>query len=202
MWGVGLIVKLHRLGVRGRMLTWVDAYMRGRQCRAVVEGVAAEPKAWDLGIGQGGILGPLLFVAYYSDLPIPPGSGGKYADDCNVRRAVGRTTLQRAAGRSAIQLQLQAIVDWSVTWRMTFSPPKTEVLLLTPVRLRQHMLDHPLDLSMAGTPLRQVMEGGARLLGVWLDPHLRFECHVGKLAEKGWRRVQTLRQIAGTGCLW
>lgn len=57
MWGVGLIVKLYRLGIRGRMLRWIDDYMKRRRCRAVVEGschvtklgtwVSAREAYWD-----------------------------------------------------------------------------------------------------------------------------------------------------------
>ena len=198
IWGAGLVVKLRRLGIRGRMLRWIDDYMRGRRCRAVVEGQMSRDQTWDLGIGQGGILGPLFFVVYFSDLPVPAQTGGKYADDVSIWRAVSRNILERGSNIADLQSQLDAIHDWSRMWRMSFSPPKTIVVLLTPIRRRQAMLDHPLTLTMGGALLKQVMEGGSRLLGIWIDPHLRFDSHIGKVGEKAWRRIQVLRSISGS----
>ena len=198
LWGVGLVVKMHRLGVRGRMLQFIDNYLRGRLCRAVIEGEVAASRMWDLGIGQGGILGPLFFVVYFSDLPVLPSSGGKYADDSSVWHVISRSPKSRDQSVGVLQSHLDAIHEWSRVWRMTFSAPKTVVVVLTPIRKRQFMLDNPIQLTMGGTPLTQAMEGGSRLLGIWLDPHLRFDSHFSKVGERAWRRVNVLRSISGT----
>ncbi len=198
LWGPGLIVKMHRQGVRGKMLLWIDNYLKGRKCRAVVEGALASERDWDLGIGQGGILGPLFFVVYFSDLPVLPESGGKYADDGSVWHVIGRDPKSRDEAVGHLQLQLDAIYEWARTWRITFSVPKTVVVLLTPIKRRQSMLDNPIALTMGGTRLKQVMEGGSRLLGIWIDPHLRFTSHFSKVGERAWRRIHVLRSISGS----
>ena len=193
------MVKLHRLGVRGPMLDWVDKYMRGRMCRATVDGaVAAEGKEWDLGIGQGGVLGPLFFLVYFSDLPIGVADGGKYADDAAVWRRLPRRDDLRTEAVESVQGTLSAIADWGKMWRLTFSPSKCQVVVLTPSRCREAMVTRPVQLTMGGHVLEQVMSGGARYLGVWVDCHLTFSDHIGKVAEKGWRRIQVLRSISQT----
>ena len=199
LWGQGLVVKLHRLGIRGRMLKWVDSYMRGRTCRATVRGALAEPKEWDLGIGQGGILGPLFFIIYCADMPVPTTEGGKYADDVALWKRIARDNASRRSENiKHVQGLLDSIFEWGRTWRLTFSPTKTQVIVLTPSRRREAMLENPVTLTLGGQALEQVTSGGARYLGVWLDPHLQFNVHINKLVEKGWRRVQVLRSIAGS----
>ena len=198
MWGVGLIVKLFRYRVRGRLLRWIAEYMRpGRQGRTALEGEVSDPKSWDLGIGQGGVLGPILFVIFFSDFPITPEAGGKYADDSEIWMELSRNTAERADQLAELQGQLDAIEDWGKTWRMQASAAKTSVILFTPTKRRQHMLDNPLDLYMDGQLLHQTMEGGVRMLGVWLDPHLKFDAHIDKATARGRHRIQLLRQIAG-----
>ena len=198
MWDVGLIVKLSRYGVEGRLLKWIAEYMRpGRQGRTILEGEVSDPRSWDLGIGQGGVLGPLLFVIFFSDFPILPESGGKYADDSEMWWELDRRPETRAAQLRDVQDQLDQIDEWGKTWRMQASTTKTSVILLTPSKRRQHMLDDPLDLMLGGQQLQQTMDGGVRMLGVWIDPHLRFDVHITKIAARGWHRIQLLRQIAG-----
>ena len=198
MWGVGLIVKLFRLGIRGRMLRWIDDYMKRRKCRAVVEGELSRDKTWDLGIGQGGILGPLFFVIYFSDMPLPPQSGGKFADDGSLWQRLSRVPAERAKGVEELQDLLDGIFEWAREWRATFSVKKTVFLVITPIRKKQFMIDNPVNLTMGGVKLTQVMEGGSRLLGIWIDPHLTFDCHVTKVGERAWRRIHVLRSITGT----
>ena len=198
MWGVGLVVKLFRMGVRGRLLRWITHYMRpGRRGRTTLEGEISEPKEWDLGIGQGGVLGPLLFVIFFSDFPIPPETGGKYADDSELWMELSRVPAERTSQLGVLQGKLDAIDDWGKTWRMQTSAAKTSVILLTPAKRRQHMLDNPIHLHMGSQQLQQTMTGGVRMLGVWLDPHLTFDTHITKLTARGWHRIQSLRQIAG-----
>jgi ribonuclease HI len=198
MWGIGLVIKLFRFGVRGRLLRWITQYMRpGRRGRTTLEGVVSEPKEWDLGIGQGGVLGPLLFIIFFSDFPISPETGGKYADDSELWMELSRASADREAQLEELQGKLDAIDKWGKTWRMQTSASKTSIILLTPAKRRQHMMDNPLHLHMDGQELSQTMTGGVRMLGVWLDPHLKFDMHITKLTARGWHRVQSLRQIAG-----
>jgi hypothetical protein len=90
MWPEGVVCKLGRKGVKGRILRWILNYLRGRTTRARVGDVVGPPASIDLGIQQGGILGPLLFDVIMDDIPIPLHSGGLFADDAGVWMAVPR----------------------------------------------------------------------------------------------------------------
>ena len=69
-------------GVNGRPLLWLDNYMENRRARARVDGVfAGQDRHFELGVPQGGLLGPILWAIYDSDNPIGELDGGHYADD-------------------------------------------------------------------------------------------------------------------------
>ena len=51
------------------MVNWIDSYLTGRKQRVYIDGVLSEELPVDVGVPQGSILGPLIYVIYTSDLP-------------------------------------------------------------------------------------------------------------------------------------
>ena len=65
-----LIGKLDRYGLRGKVKEWIASYPSFRSQVVEVNGSQSEALNLHLGVPQGSILGPLLFIIFANDLPI------------------------------------------------------------------------------------------------------------------------------------
>jgi hypothetical protein len=79
-----LIEKLRARGIEGRVLTWIEEWLTGRQQRVVLQG---ETSTWEdvkSGVPQGSVLGPILFLIFIRDIDKAVGPENvvkKFADD-------------------------------------------------------------------------------------------------------------------------
>ena len=64
-----LLDKLSNLGVGDRELKWFKDYLRDRTQAVEFQGVLSDPEGVAVGVPQGLILGPLLFILHVNDLP-------------------------------------------------------------------------------------------------------------------------------------
>jgi hypothetical protein len=64
-----LLRKLSGVGIRGDTLAWFRNYLSNRQQFVTISGHNSSLKLIKLGVPQGSILGPILFLLYFNDLP-------------------------------------------------------------------------------------------------------------------------------------
>jgi len=72
-----LIKKLDHYRIRGVANNLISSYLHNRKQYVSLNGVNSEEKSIDMGVPQGSIYGPLLYVMYVNDLP--------NAIDCTAR---------------------------------------------------------------------------------------------------------------------
>ena len=84
-----LLRKLRQLGIAGKVLGWIEAYLRNRTWQVGLGSCKSRSVAASSGVPQGAVLGPRLFTVYVHDIPSTLKSRVlMFADDLKLWREV------------------------------------------------------------------------------------------------------------------
>ena len=98
----------------------------------VLDGKSSHEYPVNVGVPQGSILGPTLFLIYINDLPDDVICDiGIYADDTSLHSKCGRASdlLQQLELVSELESELQDTLDWGMNWLVDFNAGKTQMVL-------------------------------------------------------------------------
>ena len=122
-----LCYKLDNYGIRGKTLQWITKYLESRTQKVIISGSVSESIYVKLGVPQGTVLGPLLFLCYINDMPdLVDSNIGLFADDSYIYRDI-------KSKDDCIELQkdLEKLIQWEKDWSMEFHPKKCKVLTIS-----------------------------------------------------------------------
>ena len=124
-----LLKKLEKFGMRGVPLVRITNYLKDRKQFVIIAGQVSSQKTINIGVPQGSILGPVLFLVYINDLPRISDlfSALLYADDTTfVTRGVDYNALM-----SEINNELPKLEQWLRANRLSLNIDKTFSILFS-----------------------------------------------------------------------
>ena len=183
-----LIEKLDHYGIRGNTLSWLKSYLSNRKQFVDMNGIRSSLADITVGVPQGSILGPLLFLIYINDLPsaLDKMTPVMFADDTNlVIKGKDVTELTEV-----LNSELTSLDDFFRANKLKLNAGKTKLVCFRkkgrafssdsiPVTLDNQKLDFAENVTF---------------LGLSLDEHLTWEDHCNKVANKISRNTGVLNR--------
>ena len=178
-----LLSKLTSLGIGGRLLCFLKAFLEDRTESVVVDGVHSSPYSMISGVPQGSVLGPDLFVAFINDIDdtLTNSSLLKYADDVKLHSEIKHTDPLKA--KELLQADLNAVTTWSKKWQLSLNPQKCSILHFG---FRNPASDYRLDGSFLNN------SKCVKDLGVLISKDLKFSRHILTCVQKANRIVSAI----------
>ena len=152
-WRYGILKDIHKLGLRGRLPTFIENFLANRAMQVRVGSSLSDYYDQEQGVPQGGVLSTTLFSIKINDIVKCLGNltdCSLYVDDfCICYRSKSMATIERQ-----LQQNLNKIENWATSNGFKFSKSKTQCVHFCQLR-KQH--DDPV-LHLYGSPI-PVVEG-------------------------------------------
>ena len=185
-----LLQKLQLYHCNDRSLAWFKSYLSDRKQCVRFNGQLSDTQEVTVGVPQGSILGPLLFIIFINDLCLHCENNlDMYADDSTIhaqRRSTGEleTTLNR---------DLENVGNWCDENKMAINSTKTHSMLVTTWQKLIHLDKKELDLEYKGTVLGK--STSEKVLGLIIDKHINWNEHVKLIHKKVSAKLAIFRKI-------
>lgn len=185
-----LLKKLRSIGVLGRELEWFANYLFNRLLCTRVDNVCSSLRRVSSGVPQGSVLGPLLFIIFYRDLPsVVSSRSAMFADDTLVYDHCNPA--ERLNQCCRVNDDILSLFAWADNWGTSFNARKSAQLIVQRQRSRHQVPNN----STAGVCEIPVVSH-TKHLGVVLSDNLSWSKHINFIFEKIRFKVFLLKRLA------
>ena len=190
IWRQGLLIKMDKLGICGKMLNWVRAFLTNRTIQTQFEGALSSKLTLEEGLPQGSALSCTLFLIYINDLPpLLNVSKALFADDL----VIWVTEKYPIIARRKLKIALTTISSYCNLWKLKINEGKSVYTVFTrstkPAKKVMALKLNDKELSKQENPV---------YLGVKLDTSLSMREFLKDLKKSAEQRLNLIKRLAGT----
>ena len=151
----------------------------------VLDGKSSKEYPVNVGVPQGSILGPTLFLLYINDLPDDVTCDiGVYADDTTLYSWCDQASdlWQQLELASELESDLRDTVDWGKKWLVDFNAGKTQLVLFD-----QSNNNGSIDVKMGGSILEE--KSSFKMLGLTFSSKLDWSSYIISIAKTTSKKI-------------
>ena len=177
-----LLNKLKYYGLKGSTLNLFQSYLSNRKQYTEIEDTTSTILPIQVGVPQGSILGPILFIIYVNDLPQCSNKFDfiMYADDTTLSSTIDSFSdiNSNASADSLINAEIGKVIEWLKINKLSLNKNKSKYMTFhMPKKQIQH-----LTLKIDGINIEKVEE--FNFLGLTMDTNLKWKKHTDKISNK------------------
>ena len=195
-----LLKKLrHSFGLKDQVYNWFESYLAGRSFNVIIGNCKSNRSFLRIGVPQGSLLGPILFILYTKDLEAIAARHGfsihLYADDTQLYIEFDVLNSNAHDFESKVISLLEEIEVWMVSNYLKINTEKTELLVISKkIQSNNDNSITKLRLNINGDVIEPATI--AKSLGVKFDTTLCFTEHVNSIIQSCNINLRNLRAIA------
>ena len=176
VWKKGLIVKLNKLNIKGKILKLIDSFLTSGMVKLIINGHKGDLRECEAyGLPQGSALAPMMFKVYLLDMFDDVKDNKeitvyKFADDGTAKIA-SETTNQCLLAFDRVILSIE---KWTSLWRMIINcgKNKTEFVCFGTAEKNDVI---PVEVEIVGKKIKRVQQ--TKVLGLIVDEKLTYIPH-------------------------
>ena len=183
---------IHNTTIPNILKKFIGNYIHGRQGYTSYNNHNSKIHIFKTGVPQGGVISPVLFNLYLSDIPTPTNPRihlTSYADDITI-------TASHSNYRTAetiLQPYLNRITNWAIDNNLKLNTGKTQTTLFTPDPAEY---SKSLNLSINNDLL--ATNPFPIILGLNFDPKLTFSTHIKYTKTKAYKTIKIYKALTGS----
>ena len=185
-----LLKKLEMYGFSENVLTWFTSYLSNRGAKVYCRNEYSEIKTTNIGVPQGSVLGPTLFLLYVNDINNYLGNAvcNLYADDVLIYCSGENVSIVN----DKLQNSLSLIKEWYDKNMLVVNASKSSTMLVTTRQREATLLDN-MQLFLGEEMLQDVE--CCDYLGLKIDKNLNFSKYVNSLCNQLCAKIWFLSRL-------